>query len=177
MPVSKKLRFEVFKRDNFKCQYCGKSPPEIILEADHLTPKSKKGKDEINNLVTSCFDCNRGKSNIEIEKLPESIKENYEILQEKELQLKEYQKLIAKIEKRVNEEIEKVNSVYEEYFPDMTLSDNFKRTSLRKFLSLLPVNEVVQAMHIACTKLYHQDRSIRYFCGICWQEIRGTGIG
>jgi len=29
--ISKKIRFEVFKRDSFTCQYCGKSAPEIIL--------------------------------------------------------------------------------------------------------------------------------------------------
>ena len=45
MPISKKLRFEVFKRDGFQCAYCGKTPPEVSLEVDHIQPKSKKGKD------------------------------------------------------------------------------------------------------------------------------------
>jgi 5-methylcytosine-specific restriction endonuclease McrA len=38
MAISKKLRFEVFKRDNFTCQYCGRETPEVILEADHVIP-------------------------------------------------------------------------------------------------------------------------------------------
>ena len=63
MAVSRKTRFEVFKRDKFTCQYCGKKAPDIILEVDHINPKSKGGIDRIINLVTSCFDCNRGKSN------------------------------------------------------------------------------------------------------------------
>lgn len=66
MSLSKKLRFEVFKRDSFTCQYCGMQAPDVILEVDHITPKSKNGTDEILNLVTACFDCNRGKSNKEI---------------------------------------------------------------------------------------------------------------
>lgn len=37
-PISKKLRFEVFKRDGFRCAYCGKFPPAVILEVDHIEP-------------------------------------------------------------------------------------------------------------------------------------------
>ena len=61
--ISKKVRFEVFKRDSFTCQYCGKSAPDTVLEVDHIIPVSKGGDNDISNLITSCFDCNRGKSN------------------------------------------------------------------------------------------------------------------
>lgn len=60
--LTKKNRFEVFKRDGFTCQYCGKAAPETILEVDHIKPVSKGGDNELINLVTSCRDCNRGKS-------------------------------------------------------------------------------------------------------------------
>lgn len=62
MAISKKTRFEVFKRDSFKCQYCGKSAPDVLLEADHIEPASKGGSDDIMNLVTAYQECNRGKS-------------------------------------------------------------------------------------------------------------------
>ncbi len=63
MSMKKSVRFAVFDRDNFTCRYCGKSTDDrITLEVDHVIPKSKGGGDEIENLVTSCFDCNRGKS-------------------------------------------------------------------------------------------------------------------
>ena len=52
--LSKTLRFEVFKRDSFKCQYCGKSAPEVTLEVDHIIPVAKGGSNEIFNLITSC---------------------------------------------------------------------------------------------------------------------------
>ena len=64
--LSKKTRFEVFKRDSFTCQYCGKSAPTVLLEIDHIKPVSKNGDDDITNLITSCFDCNRGKSDREL---------------------------------------------------------------------------------------------------------------
>jgi len=64
--LSKKTRFEVFKRDSFTCQYCGRSAPEVLLEADHIKPVSKNGDDDITNLITACVDCNRGKSDREL---------------------------------------------------------------------------------------------------------------
>jgi 5-methylcytosine-specific restriction endonuclease McrA len=54
--MSKKLRFEVFKRDSFACQYCGNKAPDVVLEVDHINPVSKGGDNSILNLITSCFD-------------------------------------------------------------------------------------------------------------------------
>ena len=59
--ISPKLRFEVFRRDKFVCQYCGACGPNVELEVDHKIPVSRGGKDDIDNLVTSCIKCNRGK--------------------------------------------------------------------------------------------------------------------
>ena len=61
-PLSKTTLFEVFKRDSFTCQYCGSKAPDVILEIDHINPVSKGGDNEMMNLLTSCFTCNRGKT-------------------------------------------------------------------------------------------------------------------
>lgn len=60
--ISKQKRFEIFKRDTFTCQYCGRKAPDVILEIDHIEPVSAGGNNGMLNLITSCFDCNRGKS-------------------------------------------------------------------------------------------------------------------
>lgn len=60
--IGKKLRFEVFERDNFTCQYCGRSAPDTVLHVDHIRPVSQGGGDDIANLITSCMACNLGKS-------------------------------------------------------------------------------------------------------------------
>ena len=58
-----KLRFEILKRDNFTCQYCGKSQKDgATLHVDHIKPFSKGGRTIPENLVTACFECNIGKS-------------------------------------------------------------------------------------------------------------------
>ncbi len=63
-----KKRFEVFKRDSFRCTYCWKTWKDVTLEIDHITPKSKWWKDTIDNLTTCCRECNIGKWSIEINK-------------------------------------------------------------------------------------------------------------
>ena len=60
--VSKSLRFDIFRRDSFTCLYCGRRPPDVVLELDHVHPVSKGGGNDPLNLVTSCYDCNRGKA-------------------------------------------------------------------------------------------------------------------
>jgi len=61
-----KLRFEIFKRDNFTCQYCGRNPKEdgCKLHLEHIIPKKKGGKNNPQNLITSCQECNYGKSDV-----------------------------------------------------------------------------------------------------------------
>lgn len=60
-PLSRTVRFEVFKRDKFTCQYCGKKAPDVVLHADHIHPVAEGGTNDIMNLVTACADCNGGK--------------------------------------------------------------------------------------------------------------------
>jgi hypothetical protein len=69
--LSKKIRFQVFQRDGFTCQYCGRQPPEVALEVDHITPIVEGGTSDIMNLLTSCRACNRGKGRIRLDCPPQ----------------------------------------------------------------------------------------------------------
>jgi hypothetical protein len=60
-PLPLSVRFAVLKRDRFTCAYCGKSPPAVVVEVDHVVPVALGGTNAIGNLVTSCQDCNSGK--------------------------------------------------------------------------------------------------------------------
>lgn len=63
--MSSSLRYDVMKRDNFKCVICGRSQKVdgVKLEVDHIIPVSRGGKSTMDNLQTLCFECNRGKAN------------------------------------------------------------------------------------------------------------------
>jgi 5-methylcytosine-specific restriction endonuclease McrA len=56
-------RHNVFLRDKFTCQYCGKPFPERDLNLDHVLPRDKGGKTTWENIVTSCIRCNTRKAN------------------------------------------------------------------------------------------------------------------
>lgn len=62
MAISKRLRYEVLRRDNYTCRYCGASAPSVLLEIDHVVPRSAGGTDARENLQVLCEDCNAGKS-------------------------------------------------------------------------------------------------------------------
>lgn len=59
--LSVRVRFEVFKRDGFRCRYCGAGALDDPLEIDHVIPVSEDGTNDPANLVTACWACNSGK--------------------------------------------------------------------------------------------------------------------
>ncbi len=59
--IGAKKRFEVLKRDWFKCQYCWKTGKDVTLEVDHVIPKKEWWSDSMDNLICSCRECNMWK--------------------------------------------------------------------------------------------------------------------
>jgi len=60
----RRLRFRIFRRDGFTCQYCGRGILDgVQLTLDHLVPKSQGGELICENLVCCCLDCNQGRWN------------------------------------------------------------------------------------------------------------------
>ena len=56
-------RENIFQRDKYMCQYCGKKFKKNILTRDHIIPKDRGGKDTWSNIVACCWDCNQYKRN------------------------------------------------------------------------------------------------------------------
>jgi len=59
-PKPKLNRIEVFKRDRYTCQYCGKESHQLTL--DHIVPRHRGGEHTWENLVSACVVCNRRKA-------------------------------------------------------------------------------------------------------------------
>ena len=54
-------RQNIYIRDNYRCQYCGRELPPDKLTWDHVIPRARGGKAEWENIVTCCMECNRRK--------------------------------------------------------------------------------------------------------------------
>lgn len=66
--LTAKVRWQVLARDAFTCQYCGRRPTEVSLEIDHKISVADGGNDDLDNLLSSCTDCNRGKGGASVTK-------------------------------------------------------------------------------------------------------------
>ncbi|MFQ6057607.1 MAG: HNH endonuclease [Anaerolineae bacterium] len=58
-PRARLTRKEVFRRDNYTCQYCGRQTKDLTL--DHVVPRRRGGAHTWENLVSACRICNRRK--------------------------------------------------------------------------------------------------------------------
>lgn len=56
-------RENVYRRDDYTCQYCGTRQPAKELTLDHVVPASKRGRKDWTNMVTACRPCNHRKAN------------------------------------------------------------------------------------------------------------------
>lgn len=164
--LSKSLRFDILKRDGFRCQYCGKPPSEtVILEVDHVHPIADGGTSEIDNLVTSCFDCNRGKSATILSFPPRTV-------DGPETEIKPPPEILNAHKTRKNEELWSIALVYMDWCGLDTISRS-KLSMISYFLEYLEYSEVLNAMRRArnfeldYADIYeHAFKCFHYLCGI-----------
>jgi hypothetical protein len=157
--LSKKMRFEVFKRDSFKCQYCGKSAPDVVLEVDHIVPKSKGGTDDILNLITSCFDCNRGKTDktLDDETVLKKQMTQMEELNEKRIQIE----MLAEWYKELRELDEKQVDLIEDVWKQITNTEfNLsQRDEIKKLVKRYGFEMVLECVPIALDKYLRKEKN------------------
>lgn len=171
-PISKRVRFEVFKRDLFKCAYCGRTPPAVVLHADHITPVSKGGKNTQDNLITACFDCNLGKSNIPLTSVPESFADKALRMRELRDQMKALGKLSDEIMAMTKKDTwQAIRCLFGDHVNEI---DKKIFASMQLFVEKIGLDGVRKAAQIAISKKGHlsENQKFLYFCGICWRTIK-----
>jgi hypothetical protein len=170
MAVSVRLRFEVFKRDEFTCQYCGSVSPDCVLEVDHVVPVARGGTDDLVNLITSCWECNRGKSDVPLSalRLGEDPHDRAIALLEKERQLREYNLVLAESRERREREAWELLKFWTGN-PDLDRFDQREISWLVGALEMLPAEQIREYMIISKRKGI--ERNLKYVKG-CVRTVR-----
>ncbi|MCH7549599.1 MAG: HNH endonuclease, partial [Candidatus Krumholzibacteriota bacterium] len=157
--IPKSTRFEVFKRDKFKCQYCGAAAPNVLLEIDHIQPVSKGGTNEITNLVAACADCNRGKGARELSDDTVVRKQRHQLeeLQERREQLEMMMEWARSARSVAVDAAEHVAEYWNQVAgPDFFVNDTGLK-KLRKWLRKFSIEEITLAMNTAADAYLEQD--------------------
>jgi hypothetical protein len=161
------MRFEVFKRDSFKCQYCGASSPDVILHCDHIKPVKEGGKNTMLNLTTSCSNCNLGKGARTLDDTSVVVKQRSEL---EDLQAKREQiELMIKWQEGLSDlsslESESIFDYYEELVPGRTLTPSGKH-DLKNLVRKHGYQEVRKCMEISAGQYLEFDNDTGKVCPV-----------
>lgn len=174
MSVSRRLRFEILKRDGYACRYCGATAPDVVLHVDHVVPVALGGGDEPNNLVTACADCNAGKA---------STHPDAAVVEDVDAAAELFARAAEKAAERRRAEIEGLDTElvrFAEAWNGYTNQGSGAQVprpndwaqSVTRFLAQgLTMPELETFVDIAMTSKVRSGDVFRYFCGCCWREI------
>lgn len=164
--LSKKIRFEVFKRDKFTCQYCGKKAPDVVLHVDHIKPVAEGGKNDILNLICACFDCNSGKGarSLQDTTVLDAQRAQMEALQERREQLDMLLKWRSAISDETGAHVSALTDAICDEFGYEGLNDQAV-AELRRWLKKYPLSEMFECLDISVAQYLKFDKA-----GICTSE-------
>jgi HNH endonuclease len=172
MVLSRRLRFEILRRDGHACRYCGRQAPDVKLTVDHVIPVTLGGGDDPRNLVTACTECNAGKS---------SIAPDQPIVEDVDATALLFARAIEAATARRVAELEADDKVVRDFYrlwcdtfgSDTGLfeADNWEHTVLTFLARGLTMDDLERFMDVTLGGPASYRQVFRYFCGCCWREL------
>jgi hypothetical protein len=176
MAVSKRLRYEILKRDNHACKYCGGTAPDVVLTVDHVVPVALGGGDDPANLVAACKDCNAGKSSVPAgAPLVDDVRADA-LRWAKAMELVAFGRSVERAERE--ERYQKFYSEWMDWYSTNwrgekihpELPANWER-SIDQFLEAgLEMDDITELIRVAMGARTNDEW--RYFYGCCWRRIK-----
>lgn len=177
-PVSKRLRFEVLRRDNHTCRYCGASAPDVKLTVDHVTPVTLGGTNDPANLVTACQGCNAGKS---------STSPNASVVEDVSADALRWARAMERasaITRANREDRDARRTAFQEYWENFRFKyqgqwyahdlpgERWKDSLDRLHEAGLTFEDACEAVDVTMRSKNRVDDLFRYFCGVAWRMVR-----
>lgn len=180
-PIPKRLRFEILRRDNHACRYCGATAPDARLTIDHVVPVVLGGSDDPSNLVSACRDCNAGKASSH----PDA--QTIADVSADALRWARAMAYAAKLDHEAEEEVAEALAWFDESWCKWTYEygpsndrrrshcprpDDWAITVQRWMDAGLVESDLLHGVNIAMNarKPPHSERW-RYFCGVMWNKL------
>lgn len=175
--ISRRLRFEILRRDGYTCRYCGASAPDVQLELDHVVPDTLGGSNDASNLVTACVACNRGKSSVP----PDAV--IVEDVAQDAIRWARAMKEAAKAKRAERAGMRQLCNLFAAYYDDIfkgapvEVPDSWPDSIEQFIIAGLTVEDMVPLLETVKRKVgwgryeVHPDKAWRYFCGCAWRAI------
>ena len=156
--LGKRTRFEVFKRDGFKCQYCGRSAPDVVLRVDHIEPVAAGGPDDILNFITACHDCNAGKGAVPLSDSSAVVKarEQAQLLEERRQQIEMMMEWRRGLLASQDTEVEEASAFFSSIAVGFYLNERGK-AGLRTLVKKFGLRDVLDAIEVSRQYLRFDD--------------------
>lgn len=171
-PVSKRLRYEILRRDNHTCRYCGATAPDTTITVDHVVPVALGGSNEPANLVAACVDCNAGKT---------STSPDDPLVEQVAADAIRWARAMDAVIARRREDRD-IRRLRQDSFAEVwdawtdTQGRTFPRsadwrTTIDKFMELgLDIADFDELVDVAMTTKARVE-PWKYFCGCCWRRL------
>ena len=176
MSITKRMRFEVLRRDSFTCRYCGQSAPDVKLHVDHVRPAALGGDDSAENLVTACIDCNAGKASapLDAEKVADVRNENMRWRGALEAAALDMEAETAAHSDRIDQfKAAFADEWIGTWLADVRIPVDWEQSLQTFCLRGLSLALMCDAVQITAERKDLPEKSLwPYFCGVCWNRIR-----
>jgi len=173
MTVSKRLRFEILRRDNNACKVCGRTPPEVKLHVDHVVPVALGGGNEPSNLQTLCSDCNGGKSSVPAD--APVVADVAADAQRWSLAMQQVAEMRAAELNDVFQMVDWFMSIWDSWtdWRGDTYDASGAQTTIPQFIKAgLTTQEIEELVGVTMQGPASGRDKWKYFCGCCWRRIR-----
>ena len=171
MAVSKRTRYEVLRRDNHTCRYCGAAAPDVKLTVDHVVPVALGGSNDPTNLVAACRDCNAGKSSTSPdERAVANVAEDaarWAAAKQAALDAMRAE------QSKVSRDVARFLRAWKQWDKETDFLPNDWRTSITRWLEAgLTADQIIDALDIALTGPANSRHVFRYMAGVIYNWIR-----